>query len=147
MERKIAVGLLVFLSLISLAFGARYLFTAHLMNYHLSYLQMAEVQLNEVDHRIVSLFLVLIRITGGCMIAVGASSLVITLSPFRRGEPWAWWTLLALYVIPLVTLIVTTYPVAHEISRGPRPPWWLAMWMLGFLAVALFLSPPKKRTT
>ncbi len=145
MERKIAIGLLVFLSLTSIAFGTRYLFTAHLMNYHLAYLRMAEVQLNTVDNRIVSLFLVLIRITGGCMIAVGASGLILTLFPFRLGEPWAWWTLLVLYVIPLVSLLANTYPVAHEITSGPRPPWWLAGWMLGFLAVALVLSPPKKK--
>ncbi len=145
MKRKIATGLLVFLSLIAIAFGLHYLFAAHLMKYHISFLQMAELQLNQVDGRIVALFLVLIRIVGGCMTAIGVASLILAWVPFRKQERWAWWTVLALFSISLLTLGIITFPVAQDITNGPRPPWWLATGMLAVLAVALFLSPPKKK--
>jgi hypothetical protein len=146
MKRKIAIGFMVLLSLIGIAFGLRYLITAHLMNYHIAFLRMAEAQLIQVDNRIVLLFLVLIRITGGCMISIGITALIITLTAFRRQEPWAWWSLLSLFSFSLVTLGIITYHVARDITLGPRPPWWLATGMLVVLAAALFLLPPKKKT-
>jgi hypothetical protein len=38
--------------------------------------------------------LLLFRLLGAFNVAVGVLTIAITVTAYRRGEPWAWWTLL-----------------------------------------------------
>lgn len=53
---------------------------------HLAYLGAADGQL---DPRYAALDLALLRALGGCLLAVGATALILANGPVRRGEGWA----------------------------------------------------------
>ena len=53
---------------------------------HLAYLGAAEEPL---DSRYAELDLAMLRSIGGCLLAIGATTLVLTNGPIRRGETWA----------------------------------------------------------
>lgn len=53
---------------------------------HLAYLGAANEQL---DTRYAELDLAMLRSIGGCLLAIGATTLVLTNGPIRRGEKWA----------------------------------------------------------
>ena len=42
-----------------------------------------------LDHRYAALDLAMLRSIGGCLLAIGAATLVLTNGPIRRGETWA----------------------------------------------------------
>ncbi len=56
---------------------------------HLAYLGSVDGQL---DLRYAELDLAMLRSIGGCLLAIGATSLVLTNGPIRRGETWARFT-------------------------------------------------------
>lgn len=145
MIRRLSIYVIAFLSLIVIAWGLLYLFRIHLMNYHVAYLNMTEAQLAEVDRNIVPLYLTLMKITGACMLGIGMTTLLITMGPLRRGQPWGWWGLITLLPVPLAMTSLFTFQVASRIAIGPRPPYWLAMGILVvFLAAIGFCYPRKK---
>jgi len=144
--RRLSIYVLAFLSLIIMAWGLMYLFRIHIMNYHVSYLAMTEEQLNLVDKNIVPLYLTLMKITGACMLGIGATTLIITLGPLRLRQPWGWWSLITLLPVPLIVTSLLTYEVANQIPSGPRPPYWLAFGILVvFLATIGFCFPRKNQ--
>ncbi len=146
MMRRLSIYVLAFLSLIIMAWGLMYLFRIHIMNYHVSYLAMTEEQLNLVDKNIVPLYLTLMKITGACMLGIGATTLIITLGPLRLRQPWGWWSLITLLPVPLIVTSLLTYEVANQIPSGPRPPYWLAFGILVvFLATIGFCFPRKNQ--
>jgi hypothetical protein len=53
---------------------------------HLAYLGAADEPL---DARYAELDLAMLRSIGGCLLAIGATTLVLTNGPIRRGETWA----------------------------------------------------------
>lgn len=59
----------------------------------LSYLGMARADLSP---QVSSLLLGLLRALGGCLLAIGITSLLIINGPLKRGERWASWALLIL---------------------------------------------------
>ena len=144
MKRRFSIYILAILSVIIMAWGLLYLFRIHIMNYHVAYLAMTEKQLNEVDQHIVPLYLTLMKITGACMLGIGATTLVITLGPLRHRQRWGWWSLITLLPVPLIITSVLTYQVAVQIPSGPTPPYWLAMGILVvFVATVGFCYPRK----
>lgn len=56
---------------------------------HLAYIGVANEQLNQ---RFAELDLAMLRSIGGCLLAIGATTLVLTNGPIRRGERWARFT-------------------------------------------------------
>ncbi len=53
---------------------------------HLAYLGATDEQ---IDRRIAELDLAMLRSIGGCLLAIGATTLVLTNGPIRRGERWS----------------------------------------------------------
>jgi hypothetical protein len=53
---------------------------------HLAYLGAADAQL---DPQFAELDLAMLRSIGGCLLAIGVTTLVLTNGPVRRGETWA----------------------------------------------------------
>lgn len=56
---------------------------------HLTYLGATDEQL---DRRFAELDLAMLRSIGGCLLAIGATTLVLTNGPIRRGEKWSRFT-------------------------------------------------------
>jgi hypothetical protein len=56
---------------------------------HLAYLGATDEQL---DQRFAELDLAMLRSIGGCLLAIGATTLVLTNGPIRRGEKWSRFT-------------------------------------------------------
>ncbi len=121
------------------------LFVPALPQNHLDYLRVTDGQL---DRRFEELDLGMLRAIGGCLLAIGLTSLVLTNGPVRRGEGWAaaalfvlvgvsegvnsyemfrfgspWYAPLAFVVLTLVGVILareTTGQSAHEVERLGR---------------------------
>jgi hypothetical protein len=60
---------------------------------HLAYLDATDEQL---DQRLAELDLAMLRSIGGCLLAIGATTLVLTNGPIRRGEKWSRFTVAVL---------------------------------------------------
>ncbi len=144
MKKQVPIYVLVFLSLIIIAYGVLYMFRNDIMSYHAAFLGLTDIQLIAFNKHIIPLYLTLIRITGACMIAIGLTSLVIVLGPLRLGHRWAWWSLITLLPLPLLVTFLLSYNIAGTIHTGPKPPYWLAGGILVlFLAVIGFCYPGK----
>ena len=62
-----------------------------------------------IDPRVASLELGLLRALGGCLLAIGATALVLVHGPIRHGEPWA---MLALVMLVGVSEGINSYQMA-----------------------------------
>jgi len=91
-----ASGCYALAALVSMVFGAVYLVRSQFMPYHEEAMGLPWGQL---DQRLQTLLLALMRTTGGGLLAVGISAAILLLIPFRAGEPWA------LYAIPAIGLV------------------------------------------
>jgi uncharacterized protein YjeT (DUF2065 family) len=60
---------------------------------HLAYLDATDEQLGQ---RLAELDLAMLRSIGGCLLAIGATTLVLTNGPIRRGEKWSRFTVAVL---------------------------------------------------
>src|SRR5205807_2216231 len=56
---------------------------------HILYL---EAPSGRLDPRYAALDLAMLRAIGGCLLAVGLTTLILANIPARRGEPWSLWT-------------------------------------------------------
>jgi hypothetical protein len=83
-------------ALVSIVFGAVYLVRSQFMPYHEEAIGLPWQQL---DQRLRTLLLALMRTTGGGLLAVGISTAILLLIPFRAGEPWS------RYAIPAIGLV------------------------------------------
>jgi hypothetical protein len=144
-RRRIALGLLNFAGGLGIAGSLYDLFVPVLPQNHLDYLRVADGQL---DRRFEDLDLGMLRAIGGCLLAIGTTSLILINGPLRRGEGWAavallilvgvseginscqmfhfgspWYVPLAFVVLILVGVIlvrVTTGQTAHEVEGRGR---------------------------
>lgn len=73
-------------ALVSMVFGAAYLVRSQFMPYHEEAIGLPWQQL---DQRLQTLLLALMRTTGGGLLMGGISLAILLLIPFRAGEPWA----------------------------------------------------------
>lgn len=87
MSRRV-VGLVLLNTAGVLVFtGALYdLFVPSVPPNHLAYLGAAD---DRIDPRYAALDLAMLRSIGGCLLAIGVTTLVLTNGPVRRGEAWA----------------------------------------------------------
>lgn len=81
----------------SIIAGAFYdLFVPNVPENHAAYLSVSPEQL---DPHVAELDLAMLRSIGGCLLAIGITSLILTNGPVRRGERWAALALFALVAI------------------------------------------------
>jgi hypothetical protein len=83
-------------ALVSMVFGAVYLARSQFMPYHEEAIGLAWQQL---DQRLQTLLLALMRTTGGGLLAGGISVASLLLIPFRAGEPWTQYTIPAIGLV------------------------------------------------
>jgi hypothetical protein len=87
MSRRIIGLILLNLAGVSVIAGASYdLLVPSVPANHLAYLGVAAGRL---EPRYAELDLAMLRAIGGCLVAVGATALILANGPVRRGETWA----------------------------------------------------------
>jgi hypothetical protein len=114
-------------------FGSLYdLYVPYVPPNHLAYVGAAEGLL---DPRYAELDLAMLRSIGGCLLAIGATALVLTNGPIRRGEVWARITVVVLVVTAEGNNAYRMYPFGSP---------WYGPLGFGVLAVvgAALASPP-----
>lgn len=115
---KWADGCFLTAAAVSVAFGAVYLTTPHVLPYH-------EQALGEVwaamDATQQTVLLSLLRIIGGGFLAVGIATAFFVLRPHRRREPWI---TAAILTTSMALILPTSYAVAMvRLRTDGNPPW------------------------
>ena len=100
---------------------------------HLAYLGAADGRL---DPRYAELDLAMLRSIGGCLLAIGATALVLTNGPIRRGEGWARITVVILVAVAEGNNAYRMYPFGSP---------WYGPFGFAVLAIAgaALASPPE----
>ena len=98
----------------------------------LAYLRVA----GQLDSRFAQLDLAMLRAIGGCLLAVGITTLILTNGPVRRGERWARFTVAILVAVAELNNAYRMYPF-HSPWYGP-----FAFALLA-IAGAVLASPPR----
>jgi hypothetical protein len=93
MRRKVGLGLLYVAGGLVIAGSMYDLFVPTVPANHLAYLGLTAATL---DPKFAALDLGLLRALGGCLLAIGATALVLLHGPIRRGERWAMLALMML---------------------------------------------------
>src|SRR6516165_5105067 len=93
MRRNLGLGLLYVAGSLVIAGSMYDLFVPTVPANHLAYLGVSPATMRT---RFAALDLGLLRALGGCLLAIGATALVLVHGPIRRGERWAMLTLVLL---------------------------------------------------
>ena len=137
---KVSIILFYILSIGTIGFGALYFFRGDIMPYHYSYLHLTPQELNNLSPNIIKLMVAFLKIIGSSFIAVGLGIAIITFRGIRQERAWAWWSILTIYLLPILTTYIITLIVSSNITEGAKPPSWLALSMIIDLFLALILS-------
>ena len=137
---KISIILFYILSVGTVAFGCLYFFRSDIMPYHYSFLHLTPQELTNFNPNILKLMIAFLKIVGSSFIAIGIGIAILTFRGIRQEKAWAWWSILVIYLFPIVTTYVITIIVSNNITEGPKPPSWLALSMIIDLFIALALS-------
>jgi hypothetical protein len=86
MRKKIGMGLLYVAGSLVIAGSMNDLFVPTVPANLTAYQRVTQVT---IYPRVAALELGLLRDLGGCLLAIGATALVLVHGPIRRGEPWA----------------------------------------------------------
>ncbi len=124
---RVLIGISVALALVGLV----YIFSPTIMPYHERFIGVEHEQL---DSKVAWLLLALMKGMGASFLAVALALGTLARGPFRRREPWAWWTALAVGLMALVPLLWIA------LSVGLYTPWWLAALGIAVLFTALAIS-------
>lgn len=132
---KVAFGCYVAAYLVFTAFAAIYLLRPRFMPYHATAVGM---RWEDVGRPFQVLFLGLMRVFGGSLLAsafIGAALLVF---PFREGAPWARWAIPAHGLIVACSSLYGTLYV--QVNTRARSPWAAAAAAIVLLVVGAVLS-------
>ena len=125
MKRKFGVGLLYVAGCLVIAGSMYDLFVPSVPATHLAYLGVTPPTM---DPKFASLDLGLLRALGGCLLAIGATALVLVHGPIRRGERWA---MLALVMLIGVSEGINSYQMARFGSPFYAPLTFMGIMLLG----------------
>jgi hypothetical protein len=128
MRRKVGLGLLyVAGSLVSA--GSMYdLFVPTVPWTHLAYQGVTQAT---IDPRVAVLDLGLLRALGGCLLAIGATALVLVHGPIRRGERWA--------MLALVMLVGVSEGINASQMYRFGSPFYAPLTFVGLMVVGVCL--------
>ena len=117
-------------------FGLRYLLASQFMSYHAVALDTSWSELSEPYQTV---FLGLIRVVGGGMLAGGAAIGFMLVVPFRRKEPWARWAMLITGLILSGSALHATLSI--KFGTPASPPWIAALAGLVLTFVGFAVCP------
>ena len=102
---KLAIALILLVSVTSVAFGFRYLLAREYMPYHAQVSQSSWV---ELPKRLQAVILGMLKVVAAGLFAFGIALGWLTL-PLSRGESWATWATWAILSVVLVNGFITVY--------------------------------------
>lgn len=142
-NKKNAAFLCYLIVIISgIAVGLIYITASEPMPYHQ---QVIGADWTDLGPRYKLLLLTLIRGAGLGIIATSVSMGVLFFIPFRRGEKWAYWSILILGLIMLLPGLYLTLKL--HLSTGVFTPWPLLLLLLILLILGSLLSAASNRNT
>jgi hypothetical protein len=125
MKWKIGLGLL-YVAVSLIIAGSMYdLFVPSLPANLLAYQGVTQAT---IDTRVATLDLGLLRALGGCLLAIGATALVLVQGPIRRGERWA---LLTLVMLVGVSEGINSYQMARFEAPFYAPLTYVGIMLVG----------------
>ncbi len=125
MRWKIGMGLLYVSGSLIIAGSMYDLFVPNLPANLLAYQRVTHAT---IDIRVATLELGLLRALGGCLLAIGATALVLVHGPVRRGERWA---CLALVMLVGVSEGINSYQMARFGSPFYAPLTFVGLMLVG----------------
>ncbi len=125
MRWKIGMGLLYVAGSLVIAGSMYDLFVPSLPANLLEYQGVTRVT---IDTRVAALDLGLLRALGGCLLAIGATALVLVHGPIRRGERWA---MLTLVMLIGVSEGINSYQMARFGSPFYAPLTYVGIMLIG----------------
>lgn len=128
---KIASAILYCVVGVLSVMGCVYLFTPQIMPYHERFIGMQHEQLHP---NVNALLLYMMKDMGASFLAIAFALFVLIRGPFKRGERWARWSILAISLIALLPLLYIT------LSIGLYTPWWLVGLGIILVITALLIS-------
>ena len=128
--QQISFGLYSLVAAIALVFAMMYLIRPKFMPYHSAAVGLAWT---EVDEGFRILIIALLRVAGGGFLAASSATIFLLLIPFRSGELWANWALLAVGLASAVPTLIATILV--KLKTPASPPWIAAV-----IAIVLLIA-------
>jgi hypothetical protein len=125
MRRKIGMGLLYVAGSLVIAGSMYDLFVPTVPANHMAYLGVSPATM---PTRFAALDLGLLRALGGCLLAIGATALVLVHGPIRRGERWG---CLALVMLVGVSEGINSYQMARFGSPFYAPLTFVGLMLAG----------------
>ena len=125
MRRKIGMGLLYVAGSMVIAGSMYDLFVPSLPANLLAYQGVTHAT---IDTRVATLDLGLLRALGGCLLAIGATALVLVQGPIRRSERWA---LLTLVMLVGVSEGINSYQMARFGAPFYAPLTYMGIMLVG----------------
>jgi hypothetical protein len=112
-----------------------YLLRSRFMSYHSAAVGLTW---DEVDERFRILIIALLRVAGGGYLSASTATLFLLLIPFRQGQLWANWALLAIGLASMVPSLAATLLV--KLKTPASPPWIAASCGLALVAAGFTLA-------
>jgi hypothetical protein len=125
MRRNIGLGLLYVAGSLVIAGSMYDLFVPTVPANHMAYLGVSPATM---PTRFAALDLGLLRALGGCLLAIGATALVLVHGPIRRGERWA---LFALVILVGVSEGINSYQMSRFGSPFYGPLTFVGLMLIG----------------
>jgi hypothetical protein len=119
----------------ALVFGLSYLFRPRFTSYHRD---AVGVEWEALEPRFQTLFLALLRVGGGSLVANGFAALWLIARPFWEGETWAKYSLPLVGLISSLSVLYATYLV--KTYTPASPPFKFVLALVGLLIVGFILS-------
>ncbi|MCP4135802.1 MAG: hypothetical protein GY754_32845 [bacterium] len=132
MKKRIKIAKMLFYIIggLSVIMAGRYLLTPGLLSYHITFLGMAQ---DELDPKVLTSMIYSLRIMGAMSLSIGIAVLVLA-RKMIPGENWGRWLLLIMLLISFTTVLVI------NLSVGPSTPWWLTAALIVMTIAGFFLS-------
>jgi len=137
MKKKHYAALVInmLVALIFIAGGAIYMTASEVTQYHQDVLGREG---SELESGTQLLLLILLRGTGLGAIISGVSILILSFIPFKRGENWSRWAILALGTLLMFPGLLSTIYIHYEKNASSN--WWLNLVLIMVLLFSFILS-------
>ncbi len=139
-RRRIAFACIAFPAAVELGLGVVYLAASEPMPYHREALGVAWSELTPGTRAVLR---TLLNGYGSTHLATGVALGALLLLPFRRGEAWARWAVLAIGLPVLAGTALLSWRLARETGAGV--PWQGAAALLALFVAGVALAGPERR--
>lgn len=134
-KTKIAFGCYLAATAMAMVTGLVYLFSPQFMPYHA---EAIGVNWEDLTPRFQMLFLAFLKGGGAGGLGSGLALGIMLFIPFKRGEAWSRWAILAVGLTGYLPVLYTALMV--KLNTPASPPWPLIVVAIALLTAGFFLS-------